>query len=50
MQSRTAPRSKRELEAAWQLDSFNHQTFNVLGLLDELEKFATYDAGPFTPP
>ncbi|MFO1265340.1 MAG: tetratricopeptide repeat protein, partial [Rubrivivax sp.] len=48
MQSGDERGARRELEAAWQLDSFNHQTFNVLGLLDELEKFATYDAGPFT--
>ncbi len=42
MQSGDEPGARRVLEASWNLDSFNHQTFNVLELLDELEKFARH--------
>src|SRR5215470_1623149 len=48
MQSGDEASARRVLEASWNLDSFNHQTFNVLELLDELEKFARHDTTHFS--
>ncbi len=39
--------ARKALEAAFELDSFNQHTFNVLGLLDRLAKFARIESDHF---
>lgn len=39
--------ARRELEAAFELDSFNRHTYNVLGLLDRIDQFATLESEHF---
>lgn len=39
--------ARRELEAAFELDSFNQHTYNVLGLLDRIDHFATLESEHF---
>lgn len=47
MQSGDEPGARRILEASWNLDSFNQQTFNVLELLDQIERFAVHQTPHF---
>lgn len=47
MQSGDERGARRVLEASWNLDSFNQQTFNVLELLDQIERFAVHDTPHF---
>ncbi len=47
MQSGDEPGARRILEASWNLDSFNQQTFNVLELLDQIERFAVHETPHF---
>lgn len=39
--------ARKNLEAAFELDSFNQHTFNVLGLLDRIDKFASLESDHF---
>jgi tetratricopeptide (TPR) repeat protein len=39
--------ARPELERAFQLDSFNQLTYNLLALLDTIEKFTVVEDGPF---
>ncbi len=39
--------ARKALDAAFALDSFDHQTFNVLGLLDQLQGFARLESEHF---
>lgn len=47
MQSGDEVAARETLDASWHLDGFNHETYNVLGLLDELEKFARRTSAHF---
>jgi len=47
MQSGDEAGARRVLEASWNLDSFNQQTFNVLELLDQIERFAVHETPHF---
>lgn len=47
MESGREPEARKALEAAHKIDSFNQRTFDVLGLLDEIDKFGKYETDHF---
>jgi len=47
MESGREPEARKALEAAHEIDSFNQRTFDVLGLLDEIDKFARSESEHF---
>ncbi|MCB9856758.1 MAG: tetratricopeptide repeat protein [Phycisphaerales bacterium] len=47
MESGREAEARKALEAAHEIDSFNQRTFDVLGLLDEIEKFDRFETEHF---
>lgn len=47
MESGHEPEARAALEAAHNIDSFNRRTFDVLGLLDEIDKFDKHETEHF---